>query len=186
MSAAVTDRSAQRALVERFARERPHALLHDPDGPSILDLASGKTLPLDWSRISHVAEGANHDTGAPFLSLLIDDCLERGRDYHAGGARYNSTYIQGVGLGTLTDSLSAIRCHVFEDRSLSLGALVDALDRDFAGEERLRQMLINHSPRYGNDDDRADRLHVVFQASRLPTSVAAVYPSRLPAPTPPC
>jgi hypothetical protein len=69
----VTDRAAQRALVERYARERPGALLHDPAGPSLLDVASGKTLPLDWGRISHVAEGVNAETRAPFLSLLRED-----------------------------------------------------------------------------------------------------------------
>ncbi len=53
---------------------------------------------------------------APFLSLLIDDCIATGRDYHAGGARYNSSYIQGVGIGTLTDILSAIQYHVLIKR----------------------------------------------------------------------
>jgi hypothetical protein len=73
VSAAVTDRAAQRALVEAFVRDRPAAILHDPTGPSLLDVASGKALPLDWARISHVAEGTNRETGAPFLSLLRED-----------------------------------------------------------------------------------------------------------------
>jgi hypothetical protein len=70
---AVVDRAAQRALVERYASERPGALLHDPTGPSLLDVASGKTLLLDWGRLSHVAEGRNGETGAPFLTLLRED-----------------------------------------------------------------------------------------------------------------
>jgi formate C-acetyltransferase len=86
-------------------------------------------------------------------------------DYHAGGARYNTTYIQGVGLGTITDALSALKCHVFEPGGLSLEVVRDALAKNFAGEERLRQMLLQRTPRYGNDDDAADHLMVrVFEA----------------------
>jgi len=95
---------------------------------------------------------------APYLSLLIDGCIASGRDYNAGGARYNTTYLQGVGIGTLTDSLSALRQHVFEARTVGLAELVAALDADYGGEEPLRQRLVNRTPRYGNDDERADRL----------------------------
>ncbi len=102
---------------------------------------------------------------APFLSLLIDDCIDRGRGYHDGGARYNTTYIQGVGLGTMADALSAIRHHVFEKGNVTMEELLGALEKDFEGEERLRQMLLNRTPRYGNDDDRADEVMVrVFDA----------------------
>jgi formate C-acetyltransferase len=93
---------------------------------------------------------------APFLSILIDDCVAKGTDYNAGGARYDTSYIQGVGLGTITDCMSAIKHHVFGERALSMERLREALARDFDGEERLRQMLLNRTPRYGNDDDRAD------------------------------
>ena len=55
---------------------------------------------------------------APFLSVLIDDCIANGRDYNAGGARYNNTFIQAVGIGTITDSLSAIKETVFEAATL--------------------------------------------------------------------
>ncbi len=94
----------------------------------------------------------------PFLSILIDDCIAGGIDYNAGGARYNTTYIQGVGLGTLTDSLSAIRYHVFDEGNLSMTDLIGALSSDFEGLEKTRRMLINRTPRYGNDDDYADSL----------------------------
>lgn len=95
---------------------------------------------------------------APFLSVLTDDCIKKGRDYHDGGPRYDTTYVQGVGIGTITDALSAIRFHVFDQHNLSLDALLACLRADFAGYERERQMLLNRTPRYGNDDDAADSL----------------------------
>ncbi|MBN2433571.1 MAG: glycyl radical protein [Acidobacteria bacterium] len=93
---------------------------------------------------------------APFLSLLIDDCVANGRDYNDGGARYNTTYIQGVGIGTITDSLAAIKHHVFEKKTFPMKDLLAMLSVDFEGHEPERQLLINKSPKYGNDDDRAD------------------------------
>jgi pyruvate formate-lyase/glycerol dehydratase family glycyl radical enzyme len=95
---------------------------------------------------------------APFLSLLIDDCIERGTDYHRGGARYNTSYIQGVGIGTLTDSFSALKTHVYDSSRFTLEELCSALDADFVGRENVRQVVLNQTPRYGNDDDRADAL----------------------------
>lgn len=95
---------------------------------------------------------------APFLSVLTDDCIRNGRDYNAGGARYNNTYIQGVGIGSLTDALAAIRVAVFEEKRLGLVDLVRATDADFAGQEELRARLVHRMPKYGNDDDRADSL----------------------------
>jgi len=95
---------------------------------------------------------------APYLSLLIDDCIASGRDYNAGGARYDTTYLQGVGIGTLTDALSALRRHVYETGVIGLPELVAALEDDFAAEEPLRQRLLNRTPRYGNDDPAADDL----------------------------
>jgi len=97
---------------------------------------------------------------APFLSLLIDDCIARGMDYHAGGARYNTSYIQGVGIGTITDSLSALKTHVFDQKNLTMTQLLALLRDDFSGHERERQLLVNKTPRYGNDDDRADAIMV--------------------------
>jgi formate C-acetyltransferase len=93
---------------------------------------------------------------APFLSVLVDGCIEKGRDYNDAGPRYNTTYIQGVAPGTCTDSLSAIRHHVFENKTLSMSELLDALAADFEGHERTRLLLWNRTPKYGNDDDRAD------------------------------
>jgi formate C-acetyltransferase len=94
----------------------------------------------------------------PFLSLLIDDCTTKGTDYNAGGARYPTTYIQGVGLGTTTDALAAIKTHVFDKATLSLRDLLDALSRNFEGDDLLRRRLVHDSPTFGNDDDRADTI----------------------------
>jgi formate C-acetyltransferase len=95
---------------------------------------------------------------APYLSLLIDDCIAKGKDYHDGGARYNTSYIQGVGMGTITDCLASIKYNVFEDKKVTLAKLRDVLKADFAGSEELRQIFLNKTPKWGNDDDRADDL----------------------------
>ncbi len=106
---------------------------------------------------------------SPFLSVIISDCIEKGKDYNAGGARYHSRYIQGVGIGTITDSLSAIKRHVFERRAVDMAGLLSALEADFEGHEVLRHTLLNHTPKYGNDNDYADCImkevfDVFFQA----------------------
>jgi len=102
---------------------------------------------------------------SPFMSLLIDDCIEKGKDYHDGGPRYNSTYIQGVGIGTITDSLAAIKYWVYDKKKISMEKLLNALKDNFEGEEKLRQMLMNEAPKYGNDDDYADEIaKQVFEA----------------------
>ena len=93
---------------------------------------------------------------APFLSILVEDCIERGRDYNDSGPRYPTTYIQGVGLGTTTDSLAAIRDHVFVRKTVTIADLLDALDADFAGFESLHGKLLHDSPKFGNDNDAAD------------------------------
>ncbi len=99
---------------------------------------------------------------APFLSLLIDDCIATGKDYHDGGARYDTTYIQGVGLGSLTDAATAVKYHVFDRKDLDMEELLEALRADFADHERLRQLLLNRTPKYGNDDDYADQVMVTL------------------------
>jgi formate C-acetyltransferase len=93
---------------------------------------------------------------APFLSLLIDDCVDTGRDYHDGGARYNTSYIQGVGLGTLSDAATAVKYNVYDQHTMSMEELLLALGNDFGNNDKLRLLLLERTPKYGNDDDYAD------------------------------
>lgn len=95
---------------------------------------------------------------APFMSIIIDDCIENAKDYNAGGARYNSRYIQGVGIGSITDCLSAIEYHVYDHKKLSMAELLDILQADFTGQEKVRQLFLHKTPKYGNDDDYADSI----------------------------
>jgi formate C-acetyltransferase len=93
---------------------------------------------------------------ATFLSVVIRDCVQNGRDYYNGGPRYNSDYIQCTGIGTITDSLAAIKKHVFDEGSVTLPALVEACDKNWEGEEALRLTMWNKTPFFGNDDDYTD------------------------------
>ena len=70
---------------------------------------------------------------APFLSVITNDCIKRGMDYNAGGARYNTSYLQGVGIGTITDSLAAIKYNVFDEKRFTMGELMGAMARNFEG-----------------------------------------------------
>lgn len=97
---------------------------------------------------------------ATFLSVVTEDCITKGKDYYDGGPRYNTSYIQCTGLGTVTDSLSVLKKHVFEERNFSMQQLLEAVSRNFAGEEKLRQWILNHTPFFGNDDDYADQIAV--------------------------
>jgi formate C-acetyltransferase len=101
---------------------------------------------------------------APFLSVFIEDCISNAKDYNAGGARYNTSYIQGVGLGSITDSLSAIKYHVFENPKITLNGFIDTLNSNYTENELFRKSLVEETPKYGNDDDFADEIAVqVFE-----------------------
>ena len=97
---------------------------------------------------------------ATFLSLFIDDCITRGRDYYSGGARYNTTYIQCTGLGTITDCLATLKKHVFEDKKFTMDELLESVSKNFEGNEKMRQFILNRTPFFGNDDDYADSIAV--------------------------
>ncbi len=109
---------------------------------------------------------------ATFLSLFIDDCITRGRDYYSGGARYNTTYIQCTGLGTITDCLATLKKHVFEDKKFTMDELLKAVASNWGRDEncqlstvnsqpeKMRQFIMNRTPFFGNDDDYADSVAV--------------------------
>lgn len=96
----------------------------------------------------------------PFLSVLIEDCIKNGKDYMCGGARYNTSYVQGVGLGSMTDMLTALRYHVYDRKDIRMADLMKALESDFKGYEELQYALVYKTPKYGNDDAYADRQEV--------------------------
>ena len=96
----------------------------------------------------------------PFLSVLIEDCIRNGKDYMCGGACYNSSYVQGVGLGSITDMLTALRYHVYDKKTIAMETMEKALANDFKGFEELQYQLVYHTPKYGNDDDYADEQEV--------------------------
>jgi trans-4-hydroxy-L-proline dehydratase len=128
------------ALMDAFTKQINHFIDIKVRGNNVIEQLYAQYLPV------------------PFLSLLIDDCIATGIDYHSGGARYNTSYIQGVGIGSITDSLSALKYHVFENQTFSMDELLSALENDFDGQEKIRQRLLNKTPKYGNDNDYADDL----------------------------
>jgi len=134
-------------LFEAFKKQLLHFVNIKIKGNNIIEKLYSERLPV------------------PFLSLFIDDCIAKGKDYNDGGARYNTNYIQGVGLGTMTDSLAAIKFNVFDKKYVTMEKLLKALNTDFQGYETLRQRLVNKTPKYGNDDDYADEImKAVFEA----------------------
>ena len=95
---------------------------------------------------------------APFLSVVIRDCIARAKDYYDGGPRYNTNYVQCCGIGTVTDSLAAIKKHVYDKPTITMSRLLTALKTNFKANENLRLRLFNKTPFYGNDDDYADSI----------------------------
>jgi formate C-acetyltransferase len=92
----------------------------------------------------------------PFLSLLIDDCIDNAKDYNAGGARYNTSYIQGVGLGSITDMVTSLKYNVFDTKRCSMAEMLKAMKANFEGYDELRKDIVYSTPKYGNDEDYAD------------------------------
>lgn len=107
---------------------------------NIIDLAHAEVAPL------------------PFVSLLTDDCIEQALDVTLGGAKYNTTAPLAVGVANVADSLAAMKKLVFEEQTVFLEDLADALDKDFNDHEVLRQLLIYRAPKFGNDDAYVDNL----------------------------
>ena len=96
----------------------------------------------------------------PFLSSVIDDCMERGLDVTQGGAHYNLAGVQAIQVANLADSLAAIKKMVYDEKRVSAADLLKALQTDYKDNELLRTMLINKVPKYGNDVSWVDELGV--------------------------
>jgi len=93
----------------------------------------------------------------PFLSTIIDDCISNAKDYNAGGARYNTSYIQGVGLGSITDNLTAIRQWIFDRKKISFSELLKILSENYENSEEVLYKMVYETPKWGNNNDYADR-----------------------------
>ncbi|KYO67848.1 trans-4-hydroxy-L-proline dehydratase [Thermovenabulum gondwanense] len=128
-------------LYEAFLKQVKHFMDIKMKGNDIIEALYSKYLPV------------------PFMSLWIDDCVKKAKDYNGGGARYNTQYIQVVGLGTVSSAFSAIKFHVFDKKDISMDELLKALENNFEGKyELIRQILLNKTPFYGNDEDYADAI----------------------------
>lgn len=95
---------------------------------------------------------------APCLSVVTNDCISNAKDYNAGGARYNTNYIQGVGIGTVTDCVASVKYNVFDEKNFTMEELIDAMEHDFEGYDYIYSLVHDKTPKYGNDDDYADNL----------------------------
>ncbi|MFX1304810.1 MAG: trans-4-hydroxy-L-proline dehydratase [Promethearchaeota archaeon] len=95
---------------------------------------------------------------SPFLSIIIENCIKKGKDYNNGGAKYNTSYIQIVGMGSITDCLTSLKYNIYDNNILNIENLLEALKNNFNGYEDLRQKLLYKTPKYGNDDDYADSI----------------------------
>jgi len=136
-------------VLEAFEKQVNHFVDIKIEGTNIIDRIWADNIPV------------------PFLSLLIDDCIQTATDYNNGGARYNTSYIQGVGLGSLTDILTSIKYNVFDENKITFHELIKATENNFEGDSDLRNSLINNTPKYGNDDDYADKQAVAIFKSFL-------------------
>ncbi|MCI8561033.1 MAG: glycyl radical protein [Dorea sp.] len=104
---------------------------------------------------------------APCLSVVTNDCISKAKDYNEGGARYNTNYIQGVGIGTVTDCLAAVKYNVYDNKNFTMEELIEAMEHDYEGYEAIFRMVHDKTPKYGNDDDYADDImQEVFELYR--------------------
>lgn len=95
---------------------------------------------------------------APCLSVVTNDCISNAKDYNAGGARYNTNYIQGVGIGTVTDCVASVKYNVYDEKNFTMEELIDAMEHNFEGYDYIYSLVHDKTPKYGNDDDYADDL----------------------------
>ena len=95
---------------------------------------------------------------APCLSVLTNDCISNAKDYNAGGARYNTNYIQGVGIGTVTDCVASVKYNVYDEKNFTMEELIEAMEHNYEGYDYIYSLVHDKTPKYGNDDDYADDL----------------------------
>lgn len=93
---------------------------------------------------------------APCLSVVTNDCISNAKDYNAGGARYNTNYIQGVGIGTVTDCVASVKYNVFDEKNFTMEELIEAMEHNYEGYDYIYSLVHDKTPKYGNDDDYAD------------------------------
>ncbi|BDD02958.1 trans-4-hydroxy-L-proline dehydratase [Aureibacter tunicatorum] len=150
-------------LLEAFKRQVNHFINIKIQGNNIIERLYSDFLPV------------------PFLSLLVEGCIEGGKDYNSGGAKYNTSYIQGVGLGSLTDIMTSVKYHIFDNNTFTFAELQSALEANWNGFEAMRKQAVHHTPKYGNDDDYADEQAIsifdIFYDSvnGRPTSTGGVF-----------
>lgn len=137
-----TDYKSYEEFVEAFKNQLHHFVDIKVKGNNVIEKIYAVNMPV------------------PFLSIITSDCIKNGTDYNAGGARYNTNYIQGVGIGTLTDCLISIKYNVFEKKRFTMEELMKAMDDNFVGHEQIHNIVLNKTPKYGNDDDYADEVMV--------------------------
>lgn len=127
-------------VLEAFKAQMEYTMEHQVTWDNLIDRAHAEFMP------------------TPFTSIMVGDCIEKGRDVTEGGARYNYTAPYGVGIANAGNALYAVKKMVYEDKAVSMDELIDALDTDFKDSEDLRQLLINKVPKYGNDIPEVDLL----------------------------
>ncbi len=167
-------------LFLELALHRGRSRVHGQMGPDTGDPREWKTfdrLMEAWKQqadthlqrgIDHIGSGIESGTLEhsshgrfrynPLLSALTLDCLARERDIIRGGARYRIWHVMGEALANAVDAASAIRGLVFEERAVTMGELIEALDADWQGSENLRRRFAARAPRFANDDDSADEI----------------------------
>lgn len=133
-----TEFETYEALFDAFKKQMKHFIDIKLAGSNVIEKIFAEHMPV------------------PFLSVITNDCISKGKDYNGGGARYNTKYLQGVGIGTITDCLAAVKYHVYDERSFTMEELMAAMKDDFKGHEKIWNLVKNHTPKYGNDDDYAD------------------------------
>ncbi len=110
--------------------------------------------------VNALAENAYSELlSAPFLSALTAECIQKGKDLQHGGALYNfGPAVNGIGIADTADSILAVKKLVFEQKKLTMAELLEALEKDFAGAERIRNLLLYGAPKFGNDEEEVDSL----------------------------